>query len=63
MFLKFLGEVTSLVFRNDLRIILDSKSEKLKNIEAPNKCRHSYEKEGRTLISIVEVNENLSSCA
>ena len=31
--MKFLGHVTSLVFKNNLRIILRSKSAKFKNIE------------------------------
>ena len=33
IFLKFLGEVTRLVFKNNLRIILGSKSEKFKNVK------------------------------
>ena len=36
-FLKFLGEVIPLVFKNKLRIILGSKSDKFKNIEAQKK--------------------------
>ena len=47
--LKFLGEVTPLVFKNNFRIILGSKSEKFKNIEARKKIRYSYKKE-RTFI-------------
>ena len=44
MFLKFLGEVTPLVFKNNLRIILRFKSEKFMNIEARRKAGNSYKK-------------------
>ena len=45
MFLKFLVGVAPLVFKNNLRIILGSKSEKFKNIEALKKVKYSYKKE------------------
>ena len=41
--LKFLGKVAP--FKNRLRIILGSKSEKFKNLEARKKVRKSYEQE------------------
>ena len=44
MFLNFLGESTPLVFKNNLRIILGSKSEKSKNAEDRKKIGHSYKK-------------------
>ena len=42
MLLKLLGEVTPLVFKNNLRIILDSTSEKFKNIEALQIVRYTF---------------------
>ena len=44
MSLKFLGEVTPLLLKNNLRIILGSKSEKFKNLEAQQKGRYSCKK-------------------
>ena len=44
IFLEFLGEVTLLVFKNNLRIILGSKSEEVKDIEAKEKVSYSYQK-------------------
>ena len=53
IFLNFFGEVTPLVFKNNLRIILGSQSEKFTNIEARKKFRHSYKKNCKIhLISI-----------
>ena len=45
MFLKLLGEVIHLVFKNNSRISLDSKSEKFKIIEAQQKARFSYKEQ------------------
>ena len=42
---NFLGEVTPFVFKDNLRIILGSKSEKFKNIEARKKFKYSSTKE------------------
>ena len=44
IFLTFLSEVTPLVFKNNLKINLGSKSEKFKNIETWKKVRYSYKK-------------------
>ena len=44
MFPKYLGKVTPLVFKNNIRIILGLKSEKVKNIEARKKVRYSFNK-------------------
>ena len=49
IFLEFLGEITPLVFKNNLRIILGSKSEKLKNVETQKKLSILIKKECRTL--------------
>ena len=43
--LELLGKVAPLLFKNSLRIILGSKSEKFKNLEARKKVRKSYEQE------------------
>ena len=43
MFFKYLCGTTSLVFKNNVKIILSSKSEKYKNIETWKKARYSYE--------------------
>ena len=44
MFIKFLSEVAPLIFKNALKIMLGSKSEKFKNIEARQKVVYSYKK-------------------
>ena len=44
IFLKCLGEVTPLEFKNNLGKFLGSKSEQLKNIEAQKKFRYSCKK-------------------
>ena len=44
MFLKFSDEAKLLVFENNLRIILSSKSGKFTNIEARKTVRNSYRK-------------------
>ena len=46
--------VAPLAFKNNLRIILGSKQEKFKNMEAGKKFRHSYKKE-RNHVSVVSV--------
>ena len=42
IFVKFLDEVAPLVFKNNLRMIVGSKSEKFKNIEIQKTIRYSY---------------------
>ena len=42
MFLKYLGKVTALALKNNLRINLDSKPEKVKNIEARKEVWFSH---------------------
>ena len=44
VFLKFLGKVTSLVFKSNLRIMRSSKSETFKDIEAWETFRYSCKK-------------------
>ena len=41
IFLTFLDEVAPLVYKNNLRIILGSKSEKFKNIEAQKTIKYA----------------------
>ena len=43
IFLNFVCEVAPMLFENNLRIDLDSKLEKFKNIEAAQKVMNSFE--------------------
>ena len=44
IFLECLGEVIPLAFKNNLRIILGSKLEEVKDVEAKEKVSYSYQK-------------------
>ena len=56
IFLKFLGEVKPVLYKNNLRIILGSKSEKFENIEAQKIFRHSYNRKTKQELIFCVVN-------